>query len=221
MTMTLPRRRFFVTAGLGAAGALALPLSPLGAAPQAPSQDNAVLHHAGREMARLYKTMKGRPLYAEHYETLAANLRLMAMVFPDIRTEARKPRRAHDHGGHARRVEEVRKHLGIDISQEPEPAPLQAAEDARVRAQLAAEGLGPTLLRMAAAAEAKAAQVAQNGQAPQFRDAQFGQWCTLTPAVEVAATLVCSSFVVSWGGAQAITACYVAQVVITIWRWVC
>ncbi len=50
MTMTLPRRRFFVTAGLGAAGTLALPLSPIGAAPLAPSRDDAVLHHAGREM---------------------------------------------------------------------------------------------------------------------------------------------------------------------------
>lgn len=221
MTMTLPRRRFFVTAGLGAAGALTLPLAPMGAAPQAPSRDGAVLHHVGREMARLYTTMKTRPLYAEHYETLAANLRLMAMVFPDIRAEARKPRRAHDHGGHARRVEEVRKHLGIDLSQEPEPAPLSPAEDARVRALLAKEGLGPTLLRMAEAAEAKAAQVARAGQGQPFRNAQFGQWCTLQPAVELATTLVCSSYALSFGGAQAVTACYVAQVVITIWRWVC
>ena len=221
MTMTLPRRRFFVTAGLGAAGALALPLSPLGAAPQAPSRDDAVLHHVGREMARLYKTMKARPLYAEHYETLAANLRLMAMVYPDIRAEARKPRRAHDHGGHARRVEEVRKHLGIDISGEPEPAPPSAAEEARLRTQLAKEGLGPTLLRMADAAEAKAMQVARMGAAPEFRNAQFGQWCTLTPAVELAYTIVCSSYAASLGGAQALAACYVSQVVVILWRWVC
>lgn len=90
-----------------------------------------------------------------------------------------------------------------------------------MRAQLATEGLGPTLLRMAADAEAKAAQVAQNGQAPQYRDAQFGQWCTLTLALEVASMIVCSTFAGNLGGMQALVACYVSQVVVIIWRWVC
>ena len=221
MTMTLPRRRFFVTAGLGAAGALAPSLAPLGAAQQAPSRDDAVLQHVGREMARLYTLTRSQPLYAEHYLTLAANLRLLAMVYPDIRQAARTPRPVHDHTAHARRVEEVRKHLGIDISGEPEPAPLSGVEDARVRAQLAKEGFGPTLLRMADAAETRAAQVARNGGAVPYRHVQSGLWCTLQPAVQTASYLVCTSYAASIGGAQALTACYVSQVVVIIWQWFC
>lgn len=221
MTMTLPRRHFIVTAGLGAAGTLAGPLTQLTGAQPAQTMDESVLRHVGKEMARLYKVTKSQPMYAEHFQALAANLRLLALAFPDVRAAARKPRPPHDHGAHARRVEEVRKHLGIDISGEPEPAPPSAAEEVRVRALLAKEGIGPTLLRMADAAEARAAQVAKMGGAPQFRNAQFGQWCTLQPALEMAYTLVCSSYAFSFGGAQAAVACYVSQVVVIIWRWNC
>ena len=147
MTMTLPRRQFFVTASLGAAGTLAGPLARLTLAQPAQSMDESVLRHVGKEMARLYKVTRLQTMYAEHYETLAANLRLLALAFPDIRAAARKPPPPHDHRAHARRVEEVRKHLGIDISGEPEPAPLTAAAEARLRTQLAKEGIGPTLLR--------------------------------------------------------------------------
>ncbi|MEQ1896297.1 MAG: hypothetical protein ABL971_02785 [Vicinamibacterales bacterium] len=221
MTMTLPRRQFFVTAGLGAAGTLAGPLAQLTLAQPAQTLDESVLRHVGKELARLYTVTRSQPMYAEHYQTLAANLRLLALSFPDIRAAARRPRPLHDHGAHARRVEEVRKHLGIDISGEPEPAPLTAAEEARLRTQLAKEGLGPTLLRMADAAQARATQVAKMGGAPQFRNAQSGQWCTLQPAVEVAVTVVCSSYAALLDGAQAAVACAVAQIVIIIWRWVC
>jgi hypothetical protein len=65
----------------------------------------------------------------------------------------------------------VRKHFGIDISGEPGPA-LSAADEATARAQLAAEGFGPTLLRMADAAEAKAGQMARSGVQAPFRNAQ-------------------------------------------------
>lgn len=221
MTMTLPRRQFFVTASLGAAGTLAGPLARLTLAQPAQSMDESVLRHVGKEMARLYKVTRSQTMYAEHYETLAANLRLLALAFPDIRAAARKPPPPHDHRAHARRVEEVRKHLGIDISGEPEPAPLTAAAEARLRTQLAKEGIGPTLLRMADAAEARASQMARTGGSPQFKSAQFGQWCTLTPAVELAYTIVCSSYAASLGGAQALVACYVSQVVVIIWRWAC
>lgn len=220
MTMTLPRRRFFVTAGLGAAGALALPLTPLGAAQQAPSRDDAVLHHVGREMARLYTVTRSQPMYAEHYLTLAANLRLLAMVFPDIRAAARRPL-VHDHAAHGRRVEEVRRHFGLDISGEPEIAPLSGPDEARVRAKLAKEGLAPTLNQMADLAEARAAQVARSGGVPQLRHVQSGLWCTLQPAVEFAVQVVCANFVLGAGGVQGQVACAVAQMTIIVWRWVC
>ena len=220
MTMTLPRRRFFVTAGLGAAGALAPSLAPLGAAQQAPSRDDAVLQHVGREMARLYRVTRSQPLYAEHYLTLAANLRLLAMVFPDIRAAARRPL-VHDHAAHGRRVEEVRRHFGLDISGEPDSAPLSGPDEARVRGKLAQEGLAPTLNQMADLAEARAAQVARSGGAAQFRHVQSGLWCTFQPAVEFAVQIVCANFVLSAGGVQAQVACAVAEMTVIVWRWVC
>jgi len=219
MTLTLPRRRFFVTAGLGAAGALTVPAAFVSA--QAPTRDAAVMHHVGKELARLYKLRRRQNLQPEHFQTIAGNLRLLAMVFPDVRAEARKPkRRSHDHGMRARQIEEVRKHLGIDISNEPEPAPLSDAEESRLRAQLAAEGLGPTLLRMADAAEARADQMARAGGGIPFRNVQSNPWCTLVPAVRVANIVVCGT-IFSGTGLPGTVACYVSQLVYLIWDWSC
>jgi cytochrome c556 len=83
MTTTLPRRRFFVTAGLGAAGALTVPAAFVSS--QTPLRDEAVMQHIGKELARLSRLQRSRNLHAEHYETIAANLRLLAMVYPDVR----------------------------------------------------------------------------------------------------------------------------------------
>lgn len=218
MTTHLPRRRFFVTAGLGAAGALAVPAGF--AAAQAPSRDDAVMHHVGKELARLYKLQRQRNLQAEHYQTVAANLRLLAMLYPDLRPEARKPRRPHDHRLRARNLDAVRREFGIDISGEPEPAPRSPAEEARVRELLAREGLAPTLLRMADVAEARAARMASNPDAQRFRNAQ-GLFCNFQPEVEVASQIVCDLASIGAGGAQVVVACRVSLVVVVLWRWIC
>lgn len=221
MEITVPRRRFFVTAGLGAAGAMTLPLSRLAAQRQPPSRDDAVMDHVGREFALLYMAAKRGPLYAEHYQSIAANLRLMAMVYPDVRAAAKKSRGPHRHDRRARDVEEVRKHFGIDISGEPEPAPLTAADEAKARAQLAAEGLGPTLLRMADAAAAKASQVARVSDAGRFRSAQWYLMCTYQPVAQVASVVICEVAQQGAGGAPVQIACRVSQVVVVLWSLVC
>lgn len=221
MTLTLPRRRFFVTAGLGAAGALTLPTAFVSS--QAPSRDEAVMHHVGRELARLYVVHRRQNFFAEHYETFAANLRLLAMVHPDLRSAARKPRKPHDHRLRARQVEEVRKAFGIDISDEPEPAPLPPADDARVRERLGREGIAPTLLRMADAAEAKAARVARSGTGSPFRNAQL-EWnlaCRFEPEIQLASTIICDAAMIGAGGAPVQVACRVSQIVVVLWRWFC
>jgi len=221
MTLTLPRRRFFVTAGLGAAGALTVPAAFVSS--QTPSRDDVVLHHVGRELARLYKVHRRQNLFAEHYETFAANLRLLAIVYPDLRSAAHKPRKPHDHRRRAREVDEVRKAFGVDISGEPEPAPLSAADDARVRARLGREGLGPTLLRMAEAAEAKAARVARSGSAAPFRNVQleWGMGCRFEPEIQLASVIICDLASAGVGGAPAQVACRVSQIVVVLWRWFC
>jgi hypothetical protein len=220
MTTTVPRRRFFVTAGLGAAGALTVPAAFLSG--QTPSRDDAVMHHVGKELARLYKLQRRRNLHAEHYESVAANLRLLAMLYPDIRAEARKPRKPHDHRRRAREAEEVRKAFGVDISTEPEPAPLTAAEEARVRGLLSREGLGPTLLKMADAAEAKAARMARTPDARPFRNAQWsGLFCNFQPEIEVASQVICDLSYAGIGGAQVVVACRVSMIVVVVWRWIC
>lgn len=221
MTMTLPRRRFFVTAGLGAAGALAVPLSPLGAARETPSRDDAVLDHVGHEMARLYSLSRRQNLFAEHYQTMAANLRLLAMVYPDIRAGARKPGRPHDHGRRVREVEEVRKAFGIDISNEPEPAALPKADEARVRERFGREGAGPTLLKMAEAADAKAAQMARSSSGPALKHAQWYLLCNYQQEIQLASQIICDVSYAGVGGAQVAVACRVSQVVVVLWRLVC
>lgn len=219
MTLTLPRRRFFVTAGLGAAGALTVPAALVSG--QTPSREDAVLHHVGKELARLYTLQRRQNLHAEHYETVAANLRLLAMLYPDIRADARRPRKPHDHRERARKLADVRKAFGIDISNEPEPATPSATEDARVRGLLAREGLGPTLLRMADAAEAKAARMARNPDARPFRNAQSGLFCLFQPEIEVASQIICDLSTAGIGGPQVVVACRVSMVVVVVWRWLC
>ncbi|MGE0392238.1 MAG: hypothetical protein AB7I25_00375 [Vicinamibacterales bacterium] len=221
MTLTLPRRRFFVTAGLGAAGALTVPAAFVSS--QTPTRDEAVMHHVGKELARLYRLHRRQNLFAEHYETFAANLRLLAVVHPDLRGAARKPRKPHDHRMRARQAEEVRQAFGIDISNEPEPAALSAKDEARVREQLGREGIGPTLLRMADAAEAKAARMARSGNAPPFRNAQL-EWnlaCRFEPEIQLASQIICDVASTGVGGAQAQVACRVSVIVVYLWRWLC
>jgi len=218
MTTHLPRRRFFVTGGLGAAGTLAVPAAF--AATQAPSRDDAVMQHVGKELSRLYKLQGQQNLQAEDYQTVAANLRLLAMGYPDLRAEARKPRKPHDHRMRARNLEGARKAFGIDLSGEPESAARSAAEEARVRDLLAREGLGPTLLRMADAADARAARMARNPDAQRFRNAQ-GLFCLFQPEVEVASQIVCDLANIGVGGAPIVVACRVSLVVVVLWKWIC
>lgn len=220
MTLTLPRRRFFVTAGLGAAGALTVPAAFVSG--QTLSREDAVMDHVGKELARLYKLQRRRNLHAEHFETVAANLRLLAMLYPDIRAHVRKPRTPHDHRMRARKLEDVRRAFGVDISNEPEPAVLSAADEARVRGLLAREGLGPTLLKMADAAEARAARMARTPDARPFKNAQWsGLFCNFQPEIEVASQVICDLSYAGVGGPQVVVACRVSMIVVVVWRWIC
>ncbi len=145
------------------------------------------------------------------------------MTYPDVRAQARKPRKPHDHRARARQVDEVQRMFGIDLSNEPEPAPLSAADDARVRERIGREGVGPTLLRMADAAEAKAARMARSGNAAPFRHAQleWGMGCRFEQEIQIASTVICELAAAGIGGAQAQAACSVSQLVVVLLRWIC
>src|SRR5213593_4067128 len=91
-TMHQISRRLFMGSVAGAG--LALPLVTIAEPRQ---EADPVLMHVGREMARLYTQQRSGRFFAEHSASLASNLRLMALVFPDIRALAtRKPSRHHD-----------------------------------------------------------------------------------------------------------------------------
>lgn len=213
-------RRLFMGSVAGAGAGLALPLVTIAEPRQ---EADPVLMHVGREMARLYKQQRSGRFFAEHYASLASNLRLMALVFPDIRALAtRKPSRHHDTPAeHLKRAEEVRRQFGIDISGEPMPAPLSAAEEAKARAQLALEGLGPTLVKMAELADARGRDRARNGNAPHVHRVQYNPYCVYMPVLKMVATLVCIPVAALLNPALYMTVCSVAMVTQMVWEWVC
>jgi hypothetical protein len=217
-------RRLFLGNVAGAGAGLALPLVTIAQSRQ--KEADPVLVHVGREMARLYKQQRSGPFFAEHYASLAASLRLMALVFPDIRELARRrPRRpVDDHAEHMKRADEVRKHFGIDISREASLPTISAADEARMRRQLAFEGLAPTLLKMADLAEARGREMARNGKAPQIQRVQEASpWCPYFPVLVTVQELVCLPVwtVIPGGQATWISVCSVAIVTRVVWQWFC
>ncbi len=226
MPPTIHRRRFLTTAGLATGGAIALPFAPHLSAQKAGDPVNPALILAGKEFARLYKHGKsGRPLYSEHFQSAAANFRLFAATLSDdlVKQAARDRRPIDHHAMHLRRRAETKRLLGVDIDEPEMPVP-SPDEQARIRAQIAKEGLAPTLLRIADMFDARAAQVARNGGRGNLQNVQDqNPWCTLVPSYTMAMSILCNPIIGLIAGANVTlgVSCVVAWTGSLILQWVC
>jgi hypothetical protein len=208
MPPSVTRRRFVVSAGIAGAGVTTFQFSPPMTAQRGADPPNPVFEHLGREFARIHKVAKAGPPRAEHLHSLAANFRLLAVVFPNdlIKTAARRSDlNLHDHQRHARQAEEVRRRFGMNITGEGLP-PVDASAEARDRARFEREGLTPTLLTIAARLDAAAARVASRGDVPTpYRQVQY---CAYLEPMRIAMELTCAF--APFLGPQGLAACATA-----------
>lgn len=194
-------------------------------------EDTRLLEHVGREFTRLYKAVKrdGRFRSAD-LQASAINHRLMALTFPDIRAAAADALAKGgippaDHAKHQRQIDEVKRFFGVDVSKELAiigPSMSQPAAARAALAQLAREGLGPTLLKMADALEAQAQLMAvreRDGRDRVELVQASAPYCVLYPQLEQAMEITCVA--AYWLGIPGAVSCAVALVWKLTWYYIC
>lgn len=199
MSTTIARRTLFTTGAVALAGFGASPWLPAPAAQRRPAQDDPVLEHVGREFARLHRAAKSGGFRAEHLQSIASNLRLMATASgPALDSLVKQALTRRDFDEHRHHLDpnrvrgEVRQRFGMDVSGEAPPAPLQPEVEKRVRARLVKEGISPSLLALAAQLEQQAGKLAKLGDLPAGpRPVQIGD-CSLLGALSQAYSALCT-----------------------------
>ena len=90
------------------------------------------------------------------------------------------------------------------------------------------EGFAPTLLKMAALAEARGREMARNGNNPNIKRVQNGSgpgnpWCQYFPVLQTVQELVCLPVWSVIPGSQGVwvSVCTVAIVQRLVWQWFC
>jgi len=203
MSTTIARRTLFTVGGVALIGAAARPLLPAVHAQRRQTPDDPVVDHIGREFARLHRAAKGGVFRPEHLQSVAGNLRLLAVaVGPTLDSLvkdalARPDFEQHRHHLDPSRVRgEVRRRFGMDVSDEAPPSPLQPEVERQTRARLRREGLSPSLLAMAMQLERQASRLALlgpqgAGQGGGPRPVQIGD-CSLLNAMSQAYSALCT-----------------------------